>query len=68
MLASPTGVILAEFDIPGAILSEPMASHTMPELNWWLRKPASFSGLATPIAFVCTSKQMSSALVFHGVL
>ena len=36
MPASPTAVTLAESDVPGALLSEPMASHTMPELKWWL--------------------------------
>ena len=36
MPASPTAVILAESDVPGALFSEPMASHTMPELKWWL--------------------------------
>ena len=29
-------VYLTEFDIPGAFLSEPMASHTVPQLTWWL--------------------------------
>ena len=36
LLASPTVVNLTESDIPGALLSEPLASHTMPELRWWL--------------------------------
>ena len=27
---------LTEADVPGAFLSEPMASHTMPQLRWWL--------------------------------
>ena len=30
------GVQLTESDIPGAFLSEPMASHTVPQLTWWL--------------------------------
>ena len=29
-------VQLAECDIPGAFLSEPMASHTVPQLTRWL--------------------------------
>ena len=29
-------VHLTESDIPGAFLSEPMASHTVPQLTWWL--------------------------------
>ena len=29
-------VTLTESDIPGAILTEPMDRHTMPELRWWL--------------------------------
>ena len=29
-------VQLTECDIPGASLSEPMASHTVPQLRWWL--------------------------------
>ena len=36
LLASPTVVNLTQSDIPGALLSEPLASHTMPELRWWL--------------------------------
>ena len=27
---------LTEADVPGAFLSEPMASHTTPQLRWWL--------------------------------
>ena len=29
-------VQLTDSDIPGAHLSEPFASHTIPELTWWL--------------------------------
>ena len=36
LLASPTVGNLTESDIPEAILSEPVASHTMPELRWCL--------------------------------
>ena len=31
-----TTVTLTESDIPGAILTESMDRHTMPELRWWL--------------------------------
>ena len=27
---------LTEADVPGAFLSGPMASHTIPQLRWWL--------------------------------
>ena len=33
LLASPTVGNMMESDIPGALLSEPVASHTMPELR-----------------------------------
>ena len=36
LLASPTVGNMTESDVPGAHLSEPLASHTMPELRWWL--------------------------------
>ena len=29
-------VELTESDIPGALLSEPIESHTIPQLRWWL--------------------------------
>ena len=29
-------VVLTPADIPGADLSEPLESHTMPALRWWL--------------------------------
>jgi hypothetical protein len=29
-------VKLTENDIPGASLSEPLETHTIPELKWWL--------------------------------
>ena len=29
-------VQLTESDIPGAFLNEPVASHTIPQLTWWL--------------------------------
>ena len=32
----PVVVELTEDDIPGAALSEPLDSHTMPALKWWL--------------------------------
>ena len=31
-----TVIELTESDVPGAHLSEPFASHTVPELRWWL--------------------------------
>ena len=36
LLASPTVGNMTESDMPGALLSEPLASHTMPELRWRL--------------------------------
>lgn len=31
-----TALHLTESDIPGATLTEPLESHTVPELSWWL--------------------------------
>ena len=31
-----SNVVLTPADIPGADLSEPFKSHTMPALRWWL--------------------------------
>ena len=35
-MAEGLTVELTEDDIPGAILDEPLESHTMPSLRWWL--------------------------------
>ena len=32
----PATVQPTESDIPGAFLSEPFSSHTIPQLTWWL--------------------------------
>ena len=29
-------ITLKEANVPGALLSEPVASHTIPQLRWWL--------------------------------
>ena len=36
LLVSPTVGNMMESDIPGALLREPLASHTTPELGWQL--------------------------------
>ena len=56
MLAGPTAVILAESDIPGAILSVPMVSHTLPELNWWLNQLRSPDSLHRSLSFALQNK------------
>ena len=35
-VAGGVQVKLTEDDIPGASLSEPLETHTIPELKWWL--------------------------------
>ena len=34
--SKPALVELTEDDIPGAALAEPLESHTVPALKWWL--------------------------------
>ena len=40
-------VKLTEADIPGASLSEPLETHTIPELKWWLL----YRGIQIPISW-----------------
>lgn len=35
-VGAPVVVELTEDDIPGAALAEPLESHTVPSLKWWL--------------------------------
>ena len=35
-VGAPVVVELTENDIPGAALAEPLESHTVPSLKWWL--------------------------------
>ena len=35
-VGTPVVVELTENDIPGAALAEPLESHTVPALKWWL--------------------------------
>ena len=56
-------VALSPADIPGADLSEPFDSHTMPELRWWLL----CRGIIVPTSWKKqTGEQVTSAV--HDML
>ena len=52
--------MLTESDVPGALLSEPLESHTCPALRWWL----TCHGISAPMSWN-KAKLISRSVLIH---